>query len=62
MRGLTRILVMFAPMIIRNVSKYYKQWQSKKSAEQQYAQEEPYNEVEDRLGPDKGTLDNGDLV
>ncbi len=61
MRGLTRILVMFAPMIIRNVSKYYKQWQAKKSAEQ-YAQPDPYNEAEDKLGPDKGTLDNDDLV
>jgi len=60
MRGLTRILVMFAPMIIRNISKYWKKYQSQKQAEE-YAQE-PYNEAEKKIGPDKGTYKNDDLV
>lgn len=60
MRGLPRILMMFAPMIFRTVSKYYRQWQAKKQQEDMAQQ--PYNEAGDKINPDQGTYKNKDLV
>jgi len=60
MRGLPRMLMMFAPMIIRQVMKMW----NKRSAAKQREEfvQEPYNEVQDRVNPDKGTYKEKDMV
>ena len=60
MRGLPRMLIMFAPMIFRAASKYYKKWQANKQREE-FAQH-PHNQAEDKLNPDKTTYKNEDMV
>ncbi len=60
MRGLSRILFMFGPMIFRAASKYYNKYQAKKQQED-FAQK-PHNEAEGKMDPDKGTYKNKDLV
>lgn len=60
MRGLPRILMMFAPMIFRAVSKFIKNRNAQKQAED--FTQEPYNQAGDRLNPDRGTVKNEDLV
>jgi len=60
MRGLPRMLMMFAPMIFRAVSKYYKKWQANKQ-QQEYAQAQE-NQAADKLNPDGTTYKNEDMV
>ncbi len=60
MRGLPRLLMMFAPMIFRAVSKFIKNRNAQKQAEQ-YSQDQ-YNQANDKLNPDQGTVKNEDLV
>jgi|GEM_PF-2991033 hypothetical protein len=60
MRGLPRMLIMFAPMIFRAASKYYKKWQATRQQEE-YAQD-AYNQAEEKLNPDKTTYKNEDMV
>jgi len=60
MRGLTRILFMFGPMIFRAASKYYNKYQAKKQQEE-FAQQQD-NQAADKMNPDEGTYSNKDLV
>ncbi len=60
MRGLPRLLMMFAPMIFRAVSKFIKNRNAQKQAEE-YTQK-PYNQAEDKLKPDGENYKKDDLV
>ena len=60
MRGLPRLLMMFAPMIFRAVSKYWNKYQAQK--QQESYTHEPYNEAEGKLKKDSDTVTNDDLV
>ena len=60
MRGLPRLLMMFAPMIFRAVSKFIKNRNAQKQAEE-FSQGR-HNQANDKLNQDPGTVKNEDLV
>ena len=60
MRGLPRMLIMFAPMIFRAASKYYNKWQASRDREK-FAQEQD-NQADDKMNSDNTTYKNEDMV
>ncbi len=60
MRGLPRMLMMFAPMIFRAASKYYNKWQANRQQEE-FSQSQQ-NHAKDKINPDGTTYKKEDMV
>jgi len=60
MRGLPRMLIMFAPMIFRAVSKFIKKRNAAKQRDDMA--QKSYNQSEDKANKEEGSYKNKDLV